>query len=90
MIINLQAVRNGTSECKLLIINHDKVLSTSCTFLIDQLLTISIVWGHVITSDALIPIPVLVLGLFWIHWQYLMLTNTFMTSYNFFQYIATW
>ena len=49
MIISLRAVHDRAGECKVLIMDHDNVIWTLCTFLIDQLSTTTIVWGHVIT-----------------------------------------
>ena len=46
MIISLRAVSDRIGECKVLIMDHDNVIWTSCTFLIDQLKTTT---GHVIT-----------------------------------------
>ena len=48
-MISLQAVRNGTGEGKVLIIDRGSVIPTSHTFLMDQFSTTTIVWGHVIT-----------------------------------------
>ena len=45
-------MRNGTGECKVLIIDYDNVLSTSCTFLIDQLSANTIACGHIITLPS--------------------------------------
>ena len=39
-------------ECKVLIIDHDGVLSTLCTFFMDKFLTITMVWGHTITLPS--------------------------------------
>ena len=51
-IINLRTERDGTGECKVLIIDHNNIIPTSCTFLMDQFLTITSVWGHVITLPS--------------------------------------
>ena len=41
-----------TGECKVLIINHDNIIPTSCTFLMYQFLTTNIVWRHVIALPS--------------------------------------
>ena len=63
-MISLQAVRNGTGECKLLIIDHGSVILTSHTFLMDQFWTTTIVWGRVITllSDTVYHVTLQVSG----------------------------
>ena len=51
-IISLQTAHGGTDEYKVLIINHDNVITTTRIFLMDQLSTTTIVWKHLITLPS--------------------------------------
>ena len=51
-IISLQTERDGTGECKIFTIDHDNVILTSSTLLLDQFSTTTTVWGHVFTLPS--------------------------------------
>ena len=51
-IISLQTAHGRTGEYKVLIINHDNIIQTTRTFLMDQLSTITIAWRHLVTLPS--------------------------------------